>query len=68
MSIRRWIDTINSLVEKHGCRVVGMAKGKHLKFRLDTPSGPKMLVCSLTPSCPRAEKNIKSDIKRWSRS
>jgi hypothetical protein len=56
------------MVEKFGCRVEKVSRGKHFKFFLDTPSGKKILVCSVTSSDARAEANNRTLLRNWSRS
>lgn len=41
-------------------------RGKHFKIYLDTPSGKRMLLVSVSPSCQRAWKNNEALLRQWS--
>lgn len=59
-SIRKFIESFD------GITVLDVARNKHLKFTLLTPSGKQQLVTSITPSDHRALRNIEAQLKRWS--
>lgn len=40
--------------------------GKHVKYYLSTPSGPQILVVSVSASDGRASRNNASLLRRWS--
>jgi len=59
---------MKELFAKYDCTVDRTDdRGKHWKYYLQTPSGPKVLTCSRTASDNRAMKNTESILKRWSR-
>lgn len=59
---------MNELMAKYGATVDRVSRvGKHIKYYLTTPSGPRILVCSRTASDNRAIHNNEALLKRWSR-
>ena len=44
-----------------------IVRGKHYKYYLSTPSGPQVLVVSVSASDGRANRNNESLLRRWSR-
>jgi hypothetical protein len=55
------------LIEEAGAKVLGweMSGSNQVKFRLQLPSGTRMLICPNTPSDKRGEKNMVALVRRW---
>ena len=61
------IKKITKLAEEFGCRVERVERGKHFKFYLDTPTGKRILVCSVSASDRRASANNRTLLRQWGR-
>lgn len=58
---------MNELLKKYPQIAVDrVVRGRHLKYYLDTPSGPQVLIVSITASDGRAMKNNEAMLRRWS--
>lgn len=44
-----------------------VVRGRHMKYYLSTPSGPQVLVVSVSASDARASRNNETLLRRWSR-
>ena len=56
---------ITKMVEKFGYTVDRIARNGHYKVFINTPSGKRLLVVSVTGSDVRAIKNNEAILKRW---
>lgn len=63
--MRKQTREIQDLIKSMGFTVDSIDRGKHHKFRLTTPQGPKMLVTSVTASDHRAMQNIAKQLRSW---
>jgi len=61
------IKAITKMAEEFGCRVERVERSKHFKVYLDTPTGKRILVCSVSTSDRRAIANNRTLLRQWGR-
>lgn len=60
----RWVRDLLAMCEIEGAVVLGWEKNKHIKIRLRTPYGERMLVASGTTTDPHSIHNNRSIVRR----
>ena len=64
MSTKKMMREVAALLEAAGLVILEITYGRHVKFRVQTPIGPRLLVVSISASDRRVLKYIERDIKR----
>lgn len=56
---------VRDLIKSMGFVIDDVEQSKHIKYRLMTPKGPRILVTSVTASDHRVLKNITKQLRSW---
>lgn len=64
MNTRKFMREVSKVLEAEQMQVLGITTGKHLKYRVQTPGGPRMLVCSVSPSDRNAVRQVRRLVAR----
>lgn len=56
---------VQNLIKSMGFIILACEQGKHIKYRLGTPQGEKLLVTSVTASDRRVLQNITRQLRGW---